>query len=89
MVEPMLMAKQSPDPWAGDRGLTERLPAGTEPILRRGLSPNPADRQQTPAELAEAFTVAVQAAENEAVVANLVNSLAGGTLRRGCTVCAG
>jgi eukaryotic-like serine/threonine-protein kinase len=54
----MFEAKQSLRPW-NDRGLAESLPGGSEAVLLRAMSPNPADRHPTAVEFAEAFAAAV------------------------------
>jgi serine/threonine protein kinase len=56
----MPAAKRTLHPWTSDRGLIDHLPAGTEPVLRRAMQPDPVDRYPTPTEFAEAFTAAVR-----------------------------
>jgi serine/threonine-protein kinase len=59
-VDELRAAKRARNLWAADRGMAARLPDRVEPVLRRALSPNPADRYQTPVEFAEAFAAAVR-----------------------------
>lgn len=61
-IESLLVAKRSDNPWAVAGGIRADGLAGADSVLRRAMSPNPADRHQTPGEFAAAFAQAVGAA---------------------------